>query len=121
MNAATPVLDVQVLHRLRALQAEGEPDIVAELVGDFLEAAPPRLERMRAQLAAGDVQGLEFAVHGLVGNSGALGLMRLHGHAKALEELARTGSLTGAAPLLAEVERALEEARAALLSELRNR
>ena len=60
MNQAGPVLDVHVLRRLRSLQAEGEPDIVAELVGEFLEVAPGRLERMREQLTAGDAHGLEF-------------------------------------------------------------
>jgi HPt (histidine-containing phosphotransfer) domain-containing protein len=118
MHSAAPILDRAVLGRLRALQTEEDPNLVAELVGDFLTKAPQRLERMRTQLAAGDARGLDFEVHGLVGSSGALGLMRLYGHAQALELLARGGTLEGAEALLTEVERAFEEARIALLAEL---
>jgi HPt (histidine-containing phosphotransfer) domain-containing protein len=113
-----PILDRDVLGRLRALQTQDDPHLVSELVDDFLAKAPQRLARMREQLAAGDARALDFEVHGLVGSSGALGLMRLHGHAQALELLARGGTLEGAEGLLAEVEQAFTEARTALLAEL---
>jgi HPt (histidine-containing phosphotransfer) domain-containing protein len=117
-EAAPPILERRALERLRALQIEGEPDLVAELAGDFLARAPQRLERMRASLAAGNASALDFEAHTLAGGSGMLGLKRLHGHCQALEARVRDGTLTDAAPLLAEVERAFAEARVALLAEV---
>src|SRR5688572_12281138 len=80
MHEAAPILDSRTLGKLRALQVEGDPDLVAELAGDFLARTPQRLERMRASLAAGNASALDFEAHTLAGSSGALGLMRLHGH-----------------------------------------
>jgi HPt (histidine-containing phosphotransfer) domain-containing protein len=47
-------VDREVLARLRRLQGENEPDIVAELAGMFLEDAHSRLEAVEEALQKGD-------------------------------------------------------------------
>ncbi len=50
----TPILDRSMIEGLRDLSEPGEPDIFAEIVGLFLEDAPPRLETLREALDEGD-------------------------------------------------------------------
>ena len=110
MPDEAPVVDLPTLDRLRALQIEHEPSLVAELVGQFLTHAPERITRMRAALAAGDAAALEFEAHGLAGSCGVLGVTRMRTRCRALEELARQGNLAQAPAALDAVIRSFEEA-----------
>jgi HPt (histidine-containing phosphotransfer) domain-containing protein len=113
-----PLLDVSALEKLRALQDEAEPELLAELAHDFLTRASQSVQQMRELLARGDIEAFELRAHSLAGNSGMFGMMRLREHCLALETLTRGGRLEGAGELLAEVERAFTEARPLLLAEL---
>ncbi len=115
---AAVLLDVSALERLRALQDEEEPELLAELAQGFLTRASQSLQQMRELLAQGNVEALEHRAHSLAGNSGMFGLARLREHCIALETLTRSGRLEGAGELLAEAERAFTEARPRLLAEL---
>ena len=117
-SSAAPLLDVRALERLRLLQDEEEPALLVELGGGFLARAAPRLALMRTLVERGDAGALESEAHSLAGNSGMFGMMRLREHCKALEDLARSGRLEGAGELLAQAERAFEEARPLLVAEL---
>ena len=63
-------VDQEVLERLRRLQGEDDPDIVAELTGMFLKDARSRLEAVEEALQKGDAPALERAAHELKGGSG---------------------------------------------------
>ena len=54
-------IDRDVLDSLRELQGEGEPDLVAEIAGMFLEDAPIRLRKLRDAIGEGDARGVESA------------------------------------------------------------
>jgi Hpt domain len=58
-------VDREVLARLRRLQGEDEPDIVAELTGMFLKDARSRLEAVEEALQKGDAPAVERAAHAL--------------------------------------------------------
>jgi HPt (histidine-containing phosphotransfer) domain-containing protein len=113
-----PLLDVSALERLRMLQDEEEPELLAELASGFLARTSQSLQQLRELLAQGSAEALEHRAHALAGNSGMFGMTRLREHCRALESLARGGRLDGADELLAEAERAFTEARPLLLAEL---
>jgi HPt (histidine-containing phosphotransfer) domain-containing protein len=110
MTDEAPTIDQPTLDRLRALQREDEPSLVAELVQEFLARAPQRIARMRAALEAGDSTTLEFEAHGLAGSCGVLGVIRMRLCCLELETLVRQGSLAKAPTALEQVIRSLEEA-----------
>jgi HPt (histidine-containing phosphotransfer) domain-containing protein len=72
-------VDREVLARLRRLQGEDEPDIVAELTGMFLKDARSRLEAVEEALQKGDAPAVERAAHTLKGGSGSMGARGMSG------------------------------------------
>ncbi len=92
------------LESLRRLsQIAGRP-ILKEILENYLAETPRRLERLRAALAEGNAEELVFVAHSLKGSSGQLGAQRMAALCTELEELGRSLDLTGAAPLLADLE-----------------
>ncbi|WP_257452869.1 Hpt domain-containing protein [Archangium lipolyticum] len=118
MEDAVPILNMEHLARLRELVDPEEPQALAELVHRYLASIPPQLEDMRQLLAAGKAEALEHEAHGLAGSSGMYGMPRVRQCSQKLQARARRNELRGAEELLADVERAFEEARPRLLAEL---
>ncbi|WP_309890359.1 Hpt domain-containing protein [Archangium sp.] len=118
MEPFAPLFDVKQLEKLRVLQDESDPNVVAELARGFLSRAPQRLGRMRALMTSGDATTLAHEAHGLASSSGMFGMMRVRAHCKALENLVRGEGTGSAAPLLSELEQAFEEAHPLLRAEL---
>jgi PAS domain S-box-containing protein len=94
--------------------APGEPEIVAELVAQFLEDAPPRLTALHAAIAQDDADGLRQAAHLLKGEAASLGARELAAVCGQLETLGRAGATAGAGELDIAVTIAYERAREAL-------
>jgi two-component system sensor histidine kinase/response regulator len=107
-------LDPAPLDALASLQSEGDPDVVGELVGVFVEEAPGRLSGMRAAVEARDASALERAAHGLKGTAASLGAVRVAAVCRSIEEAARAGSVGTAPALLEALEPALAAAGVAL-------
>jgi histidine phosphotransfer protein HptB len=118
MERSAPILDVELLSRLRELEQGDDRGELAKLVGRYLASIPPQIERMRELLAQGQGGALSREAHGLAGSSAMYGLPRLRQCCKALEACAKGQSLEAATALLAEVTRAFEEARPLLMAEL---
>lgn len=108
------VVDVAVLDGLRSLQAEGEPDLLSELIELFRTETPALVEAMEAAVAQGDPEKLWRAAHGLKGSSGTLGARRLASLSADLEKQGRSGSIDGAGRMLAELEQELQSVQQAL-------
>jgi HPt (histidine-containing phosphotransfer) domain-containing protein len=90
-------IDPRVWGELRLLgEPEGE-DFLVELVDGFVEDAQLRLALLDGAIAADDAVGAAGLAHSLKGSSAQLGFQRLSATCAALEQLARTGSLSGAA------------------------
>ena len=92
----------------------GDREFFEELLAGFFEDAPQQVETARQALAEGDAETLRRAAHSLKSNSANFGAQVLSQMCKELEELAKTGSLGGAAELLDQVATEYERAKAAL-------
>jgi HPt (histidine-containing phosphotransfer) domain-containing protein len=95
-EVACDVIDRSVLASLRELQEAGDPDIVAEVGGLFIQHSPEKVEAIMKSAEAGDAKGLQTAAHSLKSSSTYIGAMRLSAMAKELELMGRTSVLEGA-------------------------
>jgi HPt (histidine-containing phosphotransfer) domain-containing protein len=110
-------VDQEVLERLRRLQGEDDPDIVAELTGMFLKDARSRLEAVEEALQKGDAPALERAAHELKGGSGTMGARGMSGLCAQLEDVGASGDLSPAPELLGRIREELGRVERALEAE----
>ena len=87
------------------MQEEGQPDFVQEMIGLYLAETPPLLAAIQEAIAQGDAGGLQQAAHTLKSSSRNLGALPVAALSLALELLGRSGTVAGAAVLLAELQR----------------
>jgi signal transduction histidine kinase/CheY-like chemotaxis protein/HPt (histidine-containing phosphotransfer) domain-containing protein len=73
---STPI-DFRVLQRLKAMQKEGEPDIVNELFELFTNHTPGQLQNLRQALNDNDWQAAKRSAHVLSGSCGSIGAHRM--------------------------------------------
>jgi CheY-like chemotaxis protein/HPt (histidine-containing phosphotransfer) domain-containing protein len=112
------VIDREAIAKLRQVQRDDEPDVVAEVVGLFLTDASRRIAALRAAVGAGDAVALERAAHTLKGSAGHLGARGMQALCGAIEEQARRGTTGTSATLVSDLEDELERVRAALAGEV---
>ncbi|HEX2741931.1 MAG TPA: response regulator [Rubrobacter sp.] len=110
-------LDESVLEGLRELQAEGEPDILEELIEMFLEEVPPQLVAMREAIEDRDASTVEHLAHMLKGSSGNMGALRMAPICGELEEVGAAEDLVRAQRLLEQLEVEFGRVRLALEAE----
>lgn len=89
-------LDRSVLASLRELQDDGDPDIVAEVGGLFLEHSPQKIAAILKAVENGDAKGLQTAAHSLKSSSAYVGAMRLSELSRELEMMGRFQVMDGA-------------------------
>jgi CheY-like chemotaxis protein len=112
------LLDLGVLAGLRELQAEGEPDILEELIGLFFEEAPPKLVALREAVEEDDARAVERVAHSLKGSSGNMGAMRVAAVYSEIEKVGGSGDLTRAPELIERLEVEFDRTRRALNAEV---
>ena len=95
-----PVLAPAVIESLRQLTPPGEPDVLQEVLQMFLDEVPPRMDRLRNAITAGNIQEVYRTAHSLKGSAGNIGAERLFGVCKQIDELGRAGDLAGLAPFV---------------------
>ena len=117
-KSSNQVLDRSVLASLRELQEEGEPDIVAEVGGLFIEHAPRKIAAIKKAASEGDSKALELAAHSLKSSSSYIGALKLSAFSKELEFMGRSGTLEGSVEKAALVETEFERVKAALEAEI---
>ena len=89
-------LDRSVLASLRELQDDGDPDIIAEVGGLFLEHSPQKIAAILQAVENGDAKGLQTAAHSLKSSSAYVGAMRLSELSRELEMMGRSQVMDGA-------------------------
>ena len=82
----------------------GDPDFLATMVDIFVADAPTRLDAIRAGLQQADAHVVERAAHSLKGALATMAADTAAAEALRLEQLGRSGSLDGAAEILAALE-----------------
>jgi HPt (histidine-containing phosphotransfer) domain-containing protein len=90
------VIDRKVLASLRELQDVGDPDIIAEVGGLFIEHSPEKVKAILQAVETGDAKGLQVAAHSLKSSSAYVGAMRLSAMSKELEMMGRSSVMDGA-------------------------
>jgi len=89
-------IDRTVLASLRELQDVGDPDIIAEVGGLFVEHSPERINAILQAVEDKDARGLQVAAHSLKSSSAYVGAMRLSEMSKELEMMGRANVMEGA-------------------------
>lgn len=95
-EALGSALDRSILDKLRELQDDGDPDIIAEVGGLFLEHSPQKVESIMQAVESRDANGLKTAAHSLKSSSAIVGAMRLSEMSRELEMMGQSQALDGA-------------------------
>jgi signal transduction histidine kinase/DNA-binding response OmpR family regulator len=118
-DAAPPevasAIDMAVLQRLGRLNRPGNETAHGDLIHEFLEDVPKRLEVLRRAAADEDGPVLIDVGHALRGMAAHFGAHELVSLCEVLEELARDNTPTAAMELVENMDQAFERARAALM------
>ncbi|HST21987.1 MAG TPA: ATP-binding protein [Blastocatellia bacterium] len=113
-------IDASVIESLRKLQTKDEPDFLSSLIDLFLTDVPAHLEIIQTAIAQTDARVLANKSHSLKSSCGNLGATRMTAICQRLETVGRTGSISGAAALLKELEEEFSLVRRALEAEKRS-
>jgi HPt (histidine-containing phosphotransfer) domain-containing protein len=106
---------VEILDVAAALErVGGDASVLAALIKLYRADSPGWLADARKARAKGDTARLRLAAHTLYGALGHLGAREAQAAAARLEERARAGDLTTAAPALTDLEQALDRLGPAL-------
>jgi two-component system, sensor histidine kinase and response regulator len=119
--SALDAVDLAALEGFAGMQAEGEPDLIVELIDLYLEDAPRKVVSMLRAVAEADGEAMKRAAHGLKGSSASLGACRVAALCGELERGGGDDSFERAGALLARLGQELERARQAFAAERRRR
>jgi two-component system, sensor histidine kinase and response regulator len=118
-NGGPTVVDAGELDDLRKITGSARgADLIVDLVGLFLRHAPGRVEAVERAVAAHDAEALREAARALRGSSRTLGAARMAEICAELEQIGTSGSVMGAAPLVAQLKEGFALTRRALETEL---
>jgi HPt (histidine-containing phosphotransfer) domain-containing protein len=116
-NSLSDVVDMSVLSSLQGAPADGETDLIVELIDLYLEDTPRRLAAISVSLVRGDSAFLRRAAHNLRGGSATLGAVGISQICEELEQIALNSSPNAAASLLSELHEKFAIVRQAFLLE----
>ncbi len=99
----------EVFDRRQAVDATcGDPELLREIVGIFLEDCPRMIGDLRKAIASSNSEASRRAAHTLKGSVAVLGANAVAAAAKEVEQHARAGNLSAAAAAFARVEAEVE-------------
>lgn len=102
-----PVLDQEAFGALQELAGDDDPDLVAELIGLFVEDATDRMSQIEAALGKEDTPAIGSAAHALKSSSANIGALAFSQACAALEMKVRRPEETADQDLPALVQRAV--------------
>lgn len=108
------VIDMSVVDELLSLCEDGDPELLLDLIGIFLEDGPAKVQAVMDGLATNDIEKVERAAHSLKGSSGNLGATLLQATCERLQTCGRDKDLDTARTLGPELESTFASARKAL-------
>ena len=107
-------IDRSALDNIRALSRDTGDVLVQKVINAYVGDTPRHLQALRQAAATRDAESLRRIAHGLKSASANIGAARLAAACRDLEQLGRSGSVDGAAPLLADMEREFHSVRQSL-------
>lgn len=112
-------LDPDAIDNIRSLGLDDGPGFLREIIGIFLADTPSRLNEMQTALNAGDAASYGRAAHSIKGSSANLGAVAMKVASEKAEQLAKSGTLTGAPEALAAMREEFVRTQDALQALLR--
>jgi two-component system, sensor histidine kinase and response regulator len=109
----------ETLQSIRQLADELNDESAVELIENWLEDTPIRLEELMALAGGSDQVTLKRVAHSLKGSSSLFGLSRISQLCRELEQLADLNITPGQTPLVTDLFEAFEAAELALNAELK--
>ena len=113
-----PILDHQVLDSLRSLAGAKAKVFLAEIIGQYLEDSPQKLEAIQKAIDNNDDRALRQASHSLRSSSANLGATTIADLCKELENMARSGTTQGASVKMEQLAQEYPQVKFALEQEL---
>ena len=113
-----PILDHQVLNSLRRLAGAKAKTFLAEIISQYLEDSPQKLQEIQQAIDNNDTQALRQASHSLRSSSANLGAVTIADLCKQLENLARSGTTQGASATMEQLAKEYPQVKFALEQEL---
>src|SRR5262249_25560201 len=92
----------------------GDPELLRELTGVFLQDCPRMMEEGREALRDGDILKLKRAAHSIKGAAGSLGGKLVFEAAVPVEAIARPGALSQVEPAWQALRQAVDQLQDAL-------
>jgi len=115
---ASTELDRTALDSIRALQQEGQPDILAKIIRLYLTNSAKLMQHIEEAVSKGDAVQLRDAAHGLKSSSANVGASKMTGLCKDLEGMGRDVHLRNARSTLDVLEFEYQAVCSALEAEL---
>ena len=81
----TPPIDLDVLHTLKELQVEGEPDFLERVVVTYLDGSHPLIGQLETAFSEKNIDEMRLIAHRLKSSSANVGAMRLSEFSRMLE------------------------------------
>ncbi|MGR3812339.1 PAS domain S-box protein [Jiulongibacter sp. NS-SX5] len=92
LSSDIPAFDMEIIGGLKEMVGQ---EMLLSVFADFEKEATEQIENTSEAYKANDVITIQKELHTLKGNSGTIGLMRIHEIVKAIEVPAKTGNLDG--------------------------
>jgi HPt (histidine-containing phosphotransfer) domain-containing protein len=112
-DAAAP-LDVRTLAQLSAVQGNGRPGFMDQVITLFLLTAPSMIKDLQGAAGTDEIVSLHRVSHSLRSCSAAVGALSLASLCEALEAMARCGSVAGANAQICAIAQEYNRVEAAL-------
>ena len=116
-RAKQSVLDMTVFDSLRQLAGTKAKTFLAEIVSQYLEDSPQKLEAIQQAIDNNDDLALRQASHSLRSSSANLGAITIADLCKELENLARSGTTQGASAIMEKLTKEYPQVKLALEQE----
>ena len=108
------IVNPEVIEELLSLSEDGDPELLVDLIGMFLEDAPQKLDAIEKALTTRDYDGVERAAHSLKGSAGNLGASLVQADCETLQNAGRLREQTVVEATLPELRSHVHEATTAL-------
>jgi signal transduction histidine kinase/DNA-binding response OmpR family regulator/HPt (histidine-containing phosphotransfer) domain-containing protein len=119
IEATTSPIDQSALDFIRDMEDEEDPDLLAEIIGLYLDDSAKLMRSLQAAIADEDPESLRIAAHTLKSSSNNLGAGVLADLCRELEELGHAGSLDNTASIFSGLHSEYQRVTSALSDELK--
>ena len=112
-------LNESCLAAIRKLEQPGGPDLVAQIIGIYLDHAARLLDELKSAATRHDLTSIERCAHTLKSNSAQLGAERFAEVCSALERMAKTITPESLSAFLVHLDQEYERVQVRLNDQLR--